>query len=877
MAHKILYKEEDHISFDLLESLFEKTRPFIKSNEKLKTFEYIIEKIECFNSKPIVRIFDAGTGTGRLIIPFIKQFSLYLGSEKNKFKNNVFEFYCLDISNIMLQKLGERIVNKDCGFIKISENEYSKTISGFEIKIFLITEDLRIYKPDNQMDIIFAHWIFHTIKDWQIALLNIFDFSKDSSLLFTFEEISDLYYAIDNNLGMLRHDKAKKFWSEYFRIRKKVYKYYGIAMTPPRHRIGANVADKQVAEYLKLLHYEFENYDEYDEWDSNFDYEFIINTVIKERAFSNMRLENNNEKVYEEIAETLKKTGSIPHRSGNDWKINDTFNSLTKFSVRCYTKNNNVNLSEFIQILTDALKKKTPNDLFTIPIRVFDKFFETLVHKFSQVPTQEDCYNNSDREVIKEIIGISFNHTKDNFKLVDIEDRVILRSFNESLLSDQEARKTWINLHKYSDFDDDCYVINFDGVTEDNYCCISIDDSMYAMITNKKKKVTDADFEDIFLNLQKNRLILTENNLKSFFNAVTALYKLKDKGITHIYIFPKLAYIPSGISKTFGFMFLCTNKLNSKFIDELKKTNETIWSDLSNDFKTDFHINKSVVVTSHRDETKHSLKNMQDNNLCCDVLIATCTAHEFEQALKLAGVKKNEKEQRRLTQLTHTTAHPVFLYDISNANFKNANVWLFQCLETGGSELNGINHGVAYSIINVLDTFTHNKISNPKIIIMGGVAAGLQEDNQIKGHILVANAVQHISVENENVKSIGKIECPCCEVINDALKSEYYESIKLYKTLYQQKITNNLTLTVDKVVDDYLLRTKIKDKFPNAIGLEMEGYGLATVCNQHDIKWLLIKGISDFAHHKDEIEDYQKNVAKNTFDFIYFCLENHEF
>ena len=59
----------------------------------------------------------------------------------------------------------------------------------------------------------------------------------------------------------------------------------------------------------------------------------------------------------------------------------------------------------------------------------------------------------------------------------------------------------------------------------------------------------------------------------------------------------------------------------------------------------------------------------------------------------------------------------------------------------------------------------------------------------------------------------------------------------------------------------------------------MEGHGLAMVCNdeKNKIKWLLIKGISDFAHRKDEIEDYQKNIAKNTFDFIYYCLENEKF
>lgn len=171
-------------------------------------------------------------------------------------------------------------------------------------------------------------------------------------------------------------------------------------------------------------------------------------------------------------------------------------------------------------------------------------------------------------------------------------------------------------------------------------------------------------------------------------------------------------------------------------------------------------------------------------------------------------------------------------------------------------------------------------MSYPKLIIMGGIAAGLKEDHgQIRGQILLASSVQKVTIENPNTPE-GTPQKVNEDIINgvEECGKEYIKKTKS-KTLYSQKILLGQIISVNEVVNNYSLRNKIKETYSenNVIGLEMEGYGLAKTCASQKINWLLIKGISDFAHQKDEIEDYQKNIAKNTFDFIYYCLENEKF
>ncbi|GAA5582477.1 hypothetical protein [Porphyromonas gingivalis] len=914
-----MISRDNCIPFDDIASVYDQTR-FLPQNAHFKTFDEIIKTIAMLDLKEgqtEVSFLEAGCGSGRLILPFIEQLCLYLNGEqaeplpptkkaywpfdlqpwarevkKKKYEGkrdlgifkgcNTLNFYCLDISSEMLNRFKNKLKNNgwslggeedDC-FVRAIKNGKS----SWNIRVYVKEGDLRTYRPTAnssiRFDVVFAHWIFHVIKDWHLALLNIYDLSKDNALLFTFSEHSQLYDAIDNKFTEIAKDtKTRRFWEDYFDSRAKIYAYYGVSIPPAKQRIGANVNDININHWVNKLYDPLEIGKE-DEWGCRYSNREIIKNIIEERAFSNMRLGKDEtfKEIYKEIAKSLK-----PNSEDNKKKH---FYSTTKFQAHCYKRkrlNNDQKLSILKKVTKEVLSKKMPNDLFSIPHRAYLKYIEEL--------------GKTDKEDSK-LIGIHFF----NPKQVETNFREIIREsfFPSEELEAEELTEIWKNLTNYSDLENSYYGIRF--VKEQSQIKEEEKDkeALDVLLTISKGKAdlmcgfaNDSDltfsrieieFKSIYESILEKKICDSyEDHIVNFFSSISKLYKRNDiTANCYYYFFPNLVYTPTGHRKSFGFMLWSKNKLTSKskIIQNIKELNDMIFGNIAQDFQTDFSVNVPVVVTSHNNTRIFGKLNKKKED-ACDILIVTCTSSEFEQAIKLAGVPKNKKEKRKIEWASYGDKKLPMIYDISQESFRDKKVWVFQTFETGDGA-----YGISYSLGKILEHMKNNSMSLPKLVIMGGIAAGLKEDDgQIRGQILLASSVQKVTIENPDTQegTLQKVD----EVIINTVKEcgkKYIDNTKS-KTLYSQKIHLGPIISVDEVVNNYFLRSTIKEKNGDALGLEMEGHGLAMVCNdeKNKIKWLLIKGISDFAHRKDEIEDYQKNIAKNTFDFIYYCLENEKF
>lgn len=916
-----MISRDNCIPFDDIASVYDQTR-FLPQNAHFKTFDEIIKTIAMLDLKEgqtEVSFLEAGCGSGRLILPFIEQLCLYLNHKQAEpiskkayfpfllqplerrvvnekeynglhynlgiFKRcNTLNFYCLDISSEMLDRFKQKLKNNEWVSLNKEEDDcFTKTINNEEVScniyIHVKKGDLRTYthaSTDNLnicFDVVFAHWIFHVIKDWHLALLNIYHLSKDNALLFTFSEYSQLYDVIDNKFIQIVGDVEREFWKKYFDFRAKIYAYYGISIPPARQRIGANVNDININSWVSKLYKPLKTEKE-DEWECRYTNQEIIQNVIEKRAFSNMRLGKDEtlKKIYEEIAGKLKYY--------NRAILDNHFYSTTKFQAHCYKRKDfedRKKLSILKEITKEVLSKKMPNDLFSIPHRAYLKYIEEL--------------GKTDKEGSK-LVGIHFFNPKQletNFREIIQES-----SFPLEELEGEKLTEIWRNLTNYSDLENSCYGIKFTINQEridknkkskeglDVLLTISKEkaESMYNYAKSKDLTYSRIErrFDDIRKSIIEKKLCdSNQKNIVKFFSSISKLYKRND--ITencHYYFFPNIVYTPTGHRKSFGFMLWSKSELTSKseIIQNIKELNDMIFGNIAQDFQTDFSVNVPVVVTSH--ENARKFENLcEELNSSCDILIATCTSSEFEQAIKLAGVPKNKKEKRKIEWASYGDKKLPMIYDISQESFRGKKVWVFQTFETGDGA-----YGISYSLGKILEHMKNNSMSLPKLVIMGGIAAGLKEDDgQIRGQILLASSVQKVTIENPDTQegTLQKVD----EVIINTVKEcgkKYIDNTKS-KTLYSQKIHLGPIISVDEVVNNYFLRSTIKEKNGDALGLEMEGHGLAMVCNdeKNKIKWLLIKGISDFAHRKDEIEDYQKNIAKNTFDFIYYCLENEKF
>jgi len=880
-------KTDNCIPFDDIALLYDETR-FFPQDREIKAFDLIIDIIrkhydsEEYIENKLLRFFDAGTGTGRLMLPFINQLAIYLS--KNKFANiNFFEFYCLDISMPMLE-IFKRKLNKN-KFIETDTFQFEKEINkNIKIKIILVDADLRTYYKTFEkpiFDVVFTHWIFHTIRDWQLALLSIVTLSKEDSLLFTFEETSDLYYAIDNNLSKIGNKNQKKFWEKYFYFRKNIYSFYGLIPLSANERIGSHVQDNKIYDWISKIYTDTNGrYLSKSEWDKEYTYEFIINEIIGKQLFSNMKLLPNNNKInpYSEISKSL-----------NEYYLNteketlaQKFISHTTFRSKYFILKNKIDSELAVEIFKDAISKRNPDDLFSIPNRAYEIFIDLFWKRVNQ-----NFIEGIKGDNIKLILGVHFFDNKNDTSIQINEDFTI---FPNTLVSENDFKEIWCKINN-SNESDNPFLINLVEKDYKRNRILTITNAISNELKCLAEIIDKTAFEEYINNnlrqikyraINQRLTYILQNDIFSFFQGlikISNLHKLNPT-FNNFHFFPSQFITPTGENKAFGLLIITENLLSEKIVKNIQNFNLLLFSTLSRDLRLDLSINVPVVISKHKErESPVNIINKASKFQSPDILIVTAFASEFEQALKLAGVKKSAKETRNLNfpnKLNKTNRKLPQVYDISSPNFKDQKIWLFQCFQTGNGD-----YGIEYTLTNVLEFIIKQCNNKPKLIVMGGVTAGMQERIQLKGQILVADCFWNIDNYNDLSrinKDANSISCDLSYFsINENIK-KYIDKLD-YLTKYKQKIEIGTFITVKDVLNDYSTREKVRKKIENIEGreikgLEMEGFGFAKVCKEYDVDFLFCKGISDFAHRKDEINDFQKNVAKNTFDFIYFLIEN---
>ena len=170
------------------------------------------------------------------------------------------------------------------------------------------------------------------------------------------------------------------------------------------------------------------------------------------------------------------------------------------------------------------------------------------------------------------------------------------------------------------------------------------------------------------------------------------------------------------------------------------------------------------------------------------------------------------------------------------------NVIHCQCKEMG-------TQGVGSSTLTVSNALQHWPCI--KAIVMVGISFGMydgamDEDQQHIGDVLVASKIipyepQRVGVEE--VKYRGKALQPsdnCLDAFK-IIKSDWKD-----KNLYDEdtKVEICPLLSGEKLVDDLEFRNKLKTKFVEARGGEMEGTGVAAASVNASLPWMILKAIS---------------------------------
>jgi nucleoside phosphorylase len=153
----------------------------------------------------------------------------------------------------------------------------------------------------------------------------------------------------------------------------------------------------------------------------------------------------------------------------------------------------------------------------------------------------------------------------------------------------------------------------------------------------------------------------------------------------------------------------------------------------------------------------------------------------------------------------------------------------------------------------------------PSAVLMGGIAFGVDPAKQALGDILVSKSI----VEYERAKIKGNDTIQRGQTIEASPK--LLSVFRAAEASYQGGIVRvGQLLSGEKLIDSALFLEALRDRFPEAIGGEMEGAGLAAAAGRAKIDWIVVKAIVDWAREKSQqnAPDHQRRVAEQAFSFI---------
>lgn len=156
------------------------------------------------------------------------------------------------------------------------------------------------------------------------------------------------------------------------------------------------------------------------------------------------------------------------------------------------------------------------------------------------------------------------------------------------------------------------------------------------------------------------------------------------------------------------------------------------------------------------------------------------------------------------------------------------------------------------------------KMWNPRGIIMVGVAWGMNKGKQRIGDVLISKKI--LQYETAKISNGSTIPRGADTEAGGVLTNRFKSCMDWEYLLEDGKAAKKYMGTVlsgEKLLDDKNYRDKLHSSFPEAIGGEMEGAGLASVAMANNLyEWIIVKGICDWGYDKQsENKDRYQKIA----------------
>ena len=158
----------------------------------------------------------------------------------------------------------------------------------------------------------------------------------------------------------------------------------------------------------------------------------------------------------------------------------------------------------------------------------------------------------------------------------------------------------------------------------------------------------------------------------------------------------------------------------------------------------------------------------------------------------------------------------------------------------------------------------------PDGVIMVGIAFGLKPEEQNMGDVLISRCLRNY--EFKKVTERGYVQRSSVPEAGNVLYNRFSQCDWKYPAKGKKaKKHKGELISGEKVINNKRRRDEIKKFFPNAIGGDMESFGVySAAANKNITEWIIVKGICDWAFDKDKDKDkLQKKAAKASVNLSY--------
>jgi nucleoside phosphorylase len=231
------------------------------------------------------------------------------------------------------------------------------------------------------------------------------------------------------------------------------------------------------------------------------------------------------------------------------------------------------------------------------------------------------------------------------------------------------------------------------------------------------------------------------------------------------------------------------------------------------------------------------------------VLLLAAADIEYDTMIDLAGVRSTLDDRTRI----------VGGFTFVDLGFE-APTWLFMC--KAGSAVPG---GSAVRALRALQDLERL----PFAIIAVGIAFGLKRGKQKLGDILLSEQLCCYEPQRVGSQTVPRGDRVASATdLSDWFRASYGNWH--YETSSRPALHRGLLLSGEELVDNEERARQLLLQEPEAIGGEMEGAGLYAAASGLMVRWIVVKGICDWAAGKTK--DFQLVAARNAVDFVFHTL-----